>query len=141
MIWCIVDIYFSSATLCSMKHVHTEILGSLQAKIMDIIWKSGNPLKPAEVLEQLGEGYAYTTVMTILKRLSERKILNRKMTGKVYLYSPVSCRKEFVETNLKDIFGDLVNSYGKTAIANFVDVVKNSKADMTLLKKYLESNQ
>ncbi|MFA4827015.1 MAG: BlaI/MecI/CopY family transcriptional regulator [Candidatus Shapirobacteria bacterium] len=124
-----------------MKHVNTEMLGSLQTKIMDIIWKTENPLKPAEVLEQLGEGYAYTTVMTILKRLSERKILKRKMEGKVYLYSPVSCRKVFVETNLKDIFGDLVNSYGKTAIANFVDVVKNNKEDMTLLKKYLESHK
>lgn len=117
------------------------MLGSLQAKIMDVIWKAEKPLKPAEVLEQLGEGYAYTTVMTILKRLSERKILKRKMVGKVYLYSPVSCRKDFVETNLKDIFGDLVSSYGKTAIANFVDVVKNNKEDMSLLKKYLESNK
>jgi predicted transcriptional regulator len=132
---------FLSATLCSMKHVSTKMLGSLQAKIMDITWKAERPLKPAEVLEQLGEGYAYTTVMTILKRLSERKILTRKMEGKVYLYSPVSCRKDFVETNLKDIFGDLVNSYGKTAIANFVDVVKNNKEDMTLLRKYLESNR
>lgn len=130
----------SSATLCSMKQVNTKMLGSLQTKIMDIIWKSGHPLKPAEVLEQLGDGYAYTTVMTILKRLFERKILNRRLEGKVYLYSPVSCRKEFVETNLKDIFGDLVNSYGKAAIANFVDVVKNNKEDVTLLKKYLESH-
>jgi len=137
----IIDIIFLSATLCSMKRVHTEMLGSLQAKIMNIIWKAESPLKPAEVLEKLDEDYAYTTVMTILKRLSERKILKRKMVGKVYFYSPVFCRKEFVETNLKDIFGDLVDSYGKTAIANFVDVVKNNKEDMLLLKKYLKSNK
>ena len=124
-----------------MKHVNTEMLGSLQTKIMDIIWKAERPLKPAEVLEKLGDGYAYTTVMTILKRLTEKKVLRRKLEGKAYRYSPVTCRKDFVEANLKDIFGDLVNSYGKVAIANFVEVVKNNKEDLTLLKEYLDSQK
>jgi len=108
---------------------------------MDVLWKSGRPLKPAEVLEQMGEGHAYTTIMTILKRLTERKILKRKFEGKVYLYSPITCREKFVESNLKDIFGDLVNSYGKTAISNFVEVVKNNKEDMRLLKEFIETNR
>lgn len=124
-----------------MRQINTDLLGSLQTKIMEIVWKANRPLKPAEVLEQLGEGQAYTTVMTVLKRLSDRGILNREMVGRAFVYTPVSCRKDFVETNLKDIFGDLVNSYGKTAIANFVEVLKNNKEDMTLLKKYLESNK
>ena len=124
-----------------MNHMNTEMLGSLQAKIMDIIWKAEHPLKPAEVLDQLGGSYAYTTVMTILKRLTGKKILNRKMAGRAFVYFPVSGKKEFVETNLKDIFGDLVHSYGRAAIANFVDVVKNNKEDMTLLREYLASRK
>lgn len=108
---------------------------------MNVLWEAKEPLKPAEVLEKLCDNYAYTTVMTILKRLAERKILKRKMEGKAFLYSPVSNRKEFVETNLKDIYGDLVGSYGKVAIANFVDVVKNNKEDMALLKEYLEAQK
>lgn len=124
-----------------MKPINTKMLGSLQSKIMDILWQAKRPLKPAEVLEKLSDNYAYTTIMTILKRLAEKNILHRKMVGKAYLYSPLSCQKEFVETNLKDIFGDLVHSYGKAAIANFVDVVKNNKGDMTLLKEYLKSQK
>jgi predicted transcriptional regulator len=119
----------------------TAMLGSLQAKIMDILWKADHPLKPGDVVGQLGDSYAYTTVMTILKRLAERKILKRKLEGKAFVYTPISCRQEFVETNLKDIFGDLVNSYGKTAISNFVEVVKNNKEDMSLLKEFIKTNQ
>lgn len=117
------------------------MLGSLQAKIMAILWQADHPLKPADVLEKLGDSYAYTTVMTILKRLTERKILKRKMVGKAYLYSPVSDQQKFVANNLKDIYGDLVGSYGKAAIANFVDVIKINKKDLALLKAYLASQK
>jgi predicted transcriptional regulator len=120
-----------------MKQVKTEMLGSLQEKVMRVLWEAKRPLKPAEVLDKLCDEHAYTTVMTILKRLTERKILKRKMAGKAFLYFPTTCQEEFVETNLKDIYGELVGSYGKAAIANFVDVIKNNKEDMALLKKYL----
>lgn len=115
------------------------MLGSLQTKIMDILWAADHPLKPAEVLEKLGNGYAYTTIMTILKRLADKRVVSRKMVGKVYLYSPCLCKEKFIKKNLSGIIGSLVNSYGPAAIANFVDVVKTNQADMALLKKYLKS--
>lgn len=117
------------------------MLGSLQTKVMDVLWGAEKPLKPAEVLGKLGNGYAYTTVMTILKRLADKGIVVRKMTGKVYFYSPCSCKEKFIKKNLSGIIGGLVNSYGEAAIANFVDVVKNNKEDVVLLKKYLESQE
>ncbi len=129
------------ATLCSMKPAKTEILGSLQTKIMNIIWTAGRPLKPAEVQSALGDGYAYTTVMTILKRLSEKNILSRKLVGKAFVYSSVCCQQDFVKTNLKDIFGKLVESYGQAAISNFVDVVKSNTDDLRLLEDYLKAHK
>lgn len=124
-----------------MKKINMEMLGSLQKKVMKVLWEAEKPLKPAEVLDRLCDKHAYTTVMTVLKRLTERKILKRKLTGKAFVYSPLSDRKEFVEGNLKDIYGGLVESYGKAAIANFVDVIKNNKEDMALLKEYLAAQK
>ena len=126
--------------MCSMTQVKTAMLGSLQAKIMNVLWKANKPLKPAEVLTKLGDDYAYTTVMTILKRLTEKNIVKREFKGKVYFYFPVFNRQHFVETNLKDIYGDLVDSYGKVAISQFVDTIKNNREDMAALKEYIESN-
>lgn len=116
-------------------------LGSLQEKIMEILWNSDKPLKPAEVLEKLDGHHAYTTIMTVLKRMSDRKILKREMVGKVYYYTPLACKEKFVESNLKNIYGDLMESYGKMAIANFVDVIKNNKEDMAILKEYLKTQK
>jgi len=119
----------------------TEPFGPLEQKVMDILWKSSKSLKPIEVLHQLEGDYAYTTIMTILKRLTDKKIVCREMSGKVYYYSPRLGREVFIKKNLSGIFNGLVDSYGQLAIANFVDVIKNDKQDMALLKKYLKSQK
>jgi predicted transcriptional regulator len=118
----------------------TRLLGELEQKIMEVLWSSKKPLKPAEVLKQLGGDHAYTTIMTVLKRMSDKKMLSRQLEGKVYFYSPVLNKEKFIETNLSGIFGDLLGSYGKLAISQFVDTVKDNKDDIELLKQYLKNN-
>lgn len=121
--------------------MRTEPLGPLEQQVMNILWRSSKPLKPQEVLRQLKGDYAYTTIMTILKRLTDKKIVCRQISGKVYLYSPCQCQDEFVKKNLSDIFGSLINSYGKLAISQFVDTLKTDKSDLKLLKQFLKTNE
>jgi len=119
----------------------TEPFGPLEQKVMDILWISSIPLKPLDVLHQLKGDYAYTTIMTILKRLADKGVVRRKMSGKAYQYFPCSCKEKYIKKNLSGIINGLVNSYGQVAIANFVDVIKNNKKDLGLLKKYLKSQK
>jgi len=108
---------------------------------MCVLWQSKPPLKPAEVQHQLGTNQAYTTIMTVLTRMVEKKLLKRKLIGKAFHYSTVIPKEEYVKNNLKNIYGNLVSSYGKTAISNFVDVIKNNQEDMALLKEYLKNQK
>lgn len=119
----------------------TDMLGSLEQQVMEILWQADKPLKPQEVLSQMKGDYAYTTIMTILKRLSDKNIVSRNLAGKVYLYQPCSCKDKFVNKNLSGIISGLVDSYGSLAIANFVDVIKTNKQDLTILKEYLKSQK
>ncbi|HEX8923587.1 MAG TPA: BlaI/MecI/CopY family transcriptional regulator [Patescibacteria group bacterium] len=118
----------------------TELLGCLEKRIIDILWEAGEALKPADVQAKLGDNHAYTTVMTILKRLSDKGILKRQLVGKVYFYYPSTSKQEFIKNNLSDIYGNLVDSYGKLAISQFVDSLKGNREDLELLKKYLDGN-
>lgn len=108
---------------------------------MEILWDSNNPLKPAEVLEKLGSNQAYTTVMTILTRMVEKNLLKRKLVGKAYHYSPVVSKVKYLDSNLKNIYGSLVGSYGRIAISNFVDVIRTNKEDVEILREYLNSHR
>ena len=116
----------------------TELLGNLQQEIMEVLWRSPQPLKPNEVLKQLKGDHAYTTIMTVLKRMADKKILKRQLVGKAYFYNPHLSKDQFIESNLYSVFGNLVNSYGKLAISQFVGAVKTNKKDLELLKQYLQ---
>lgn len=116
-------------------------MGPLEQQIMDVLWKAQRPMKPQGVLTELGGDHAYTTIMTVLKRMADKKMVSRRMTGKAFEYCPCHKKEIFVKKNLSNIFGNLVDNYGELAISQFVDEVKQSKKDLRLLKQYLGENK
>lgn len=119
----------------------TDLLGCLEQKIMNVLWSSSVSLKPGEVQKKLEGIYAYTTIMTVLKRMADKKLVIRKLDGKVFYYSPVDNKEKFIKNNLSGIYGDLVRSYGKLAISQFVDVIKTNQKDLNSLKEFLDSKK
>ncbi|MDQ6985229.1 MAG: BlaI/MecI/CopY family transcriptional regulator [Candidatus Dojkabacteria bacterium] len=116
----------------------SNLLGELEQKIMNILWDSEEALKPSEVKVKLGEGYAYTTVMTVLTRLNEKELLSRCKKGKAYYYSPIECKEKFATTKLKNLFGGIISSYNDLAITQFVDAIEEEDpASLQKLKDYL----
>lgn len=120
--------------------MNNKLLGSLEQKIMDIIWKEDKDLRPADVLTKLKGDHAYTTIMTELKRMVDKKLLSRKLVGRVYYYSAIKSKETVAKGCLCGLYGNLVNSYGHLAISQFVDAVSQNKNDLDLLKKYLNEN-
>jgi predicted transcriptional regulator len=62
--------------------------GELESEVLAALWASEGPLTPADVLGQLGDALAYTTVMTTLVRLFEKGLVDRRRAGRGYAYSP-----------------------------------------------------
>jgi len=116
----------------------SKLFGPLEEQVMNILWEAKKPLRPQEVLGKLGGDHAYTTIMTVLKRMADKKILSRKMCGKAFEYCPCLEKDVFVRKNLSAIYGNLVNDFGGLAISQFVDEIKGNKEDLALLKKYIQ---
>jgi predicted transcriptional regulator len=119
--------------------MESKLFGSLEQQIIDILWKAEKPLKPLDVLKQLEGKHAYTTIMTVLKRMSDKRVLVRKMSGKAFVYSPVSKKETYIKNSLGTLYGSLVKNYGELAISQFVDIVKDNQGDMDLLKQFIDS--
>ena len=71
--------------------------GTLEAAVLEVLWEAAQPLNPAEVRERLilrreaaADEPAYTTVVTVLTRLHEKKALARERDGRAYRYTPVA---------------------------------------------------
>ena len=62
--------------------------GELEAAVLAVLQAAGSPLSPAEVRGCLGGGLAYSTVVTILSRLHGKGVLNRRKTGRSFVYVP-----------------------------------------------------
>src|SRR5215475_1627800 len=64
--------------------------GELEAAALAVLQASGSALTPGQVLDRLGGGLAYTTVVTILSRLHAKGVLTRLRSGRAYSYAPVA---------------------------------------------------
>jgi len=63
--------------------------GALETEVLAALWAADAPLTPREVQSELGEGLAYTTVMTALARLHEKGVVTREKRGRAYAYTPL----------------------------------------------------
>jgi predicted transcriptional regulator len=61
--------------------------GALEQEVLACLAAAGRSLTVNEVLTDLGNGLAYTTVMTALSRLHAKGALTREMSGRAFAYS------------------------------------------------------
>jgi predicted transcriptional regulator len=61
----------------------------LEQEIVAALAAAGRPMTPAQVRDQLGGDLAYTTVMTVLARLSDKGLVTRDRVGRAYAYRVV----------------------------------------------------
>lgn len=100
------------------------MLGGLEQKIMEVLWQADKPLKPAEVLKNMKGDYAYTTIMTVLKRMSDKGLVVRSSQGNAFYYTPCTCKDDFASSALDDLFVRLFNSYGDRVVTSFKKIAK-----------------
>ena len=70
---------------------------------------------------------AYTTVMTIMTRLTDKGLLTRKRSGKAYIYTPRATRKQEARKMVGGIFSSLVDQFGEDAVVAFSDELEHQK--------------
>ncbi|MGW0080128.1 BlaI/MecI/CopY family transcriptional regulator [Streptomyces sp. NPDC003393] len=62
--------------------------GELESAVLATLWSTERPLTPAEIQLTLGDGLAYNTVHTILKRLYDKGLVLREVDGRRGAYRP-----------------------------------------------------
>ena len=64
--------------------------GHLEQEVLGVLAAGPRPLTPGEVRDRLDRNLAYTTVMTVLSRLTEKGAAVREPQGRGYAYSAVT---------------------------------------------------
>jgi predicted transcriptional regulator len=96
-------------------------LHELEAEVMEEIWRR-DEVTVRQVLEALNRGSkqrAYTTVMTIMARLDEKGLLERRRQGRADIYKPRLSREQYLAARAEAQVDELVADYGDVALAHF----------------------
>lgn len=101
-------------------------LGSLEAMIMRVLWERPG-LSVRQVADALpgGRPRAYTTVMTVMNRLVNKGLLERRPAGRAYVYRPRLSERELVERITRHMVRALLSDFGGVAVAQFVGELRD----------------
>lgn len=100
-------------------------LSELEQDIMDIIWKQENcTVRDVQTRLIPKRKLAYTTVMTVMGRLVEKRVLARKQDGLSYSYYPKVSKDHFVARSIHTIFTTAVSSFGQEAVTHFAKEIR-----------------
>ncbi|KKM11441.1 hypothetical protein SY88_08445 [Clostridiales bacterium PH28_bin88] len=117
-----------------------RVLGSLEAEVMDIIWRKGQEVTIREVWEELkhSRAIAFNTVMTVMNRLVDKRILRREPGREAYRFLPFQTREGFLREISRRVAAGLVEDFGEHAIAPFVEALDAAGPEyLEELEKYI----
>lgn len=111
-----------------------KLLGELERDVMEIMWARDHAVV-RDVLDELNEHrtkqrrLAYTTVMTVMSRLVDKKVLERQLVGRTHTYRARDTRDVFLARASEDLARQLLDDFGDAAIASFVSVLEGIAPD------------
>lgn len=97
---------------------------------MEILWSQDSALSVRDVHEKLWEqrDLAYTTVMTVLDRLSKKGVVHRELDGRAWRYRPALTRVDLVRTRIAELLDDLTPAE-RAEVARWVAAAADAPAE------------
>jgi predicted transcriptional regulator len=106
-------------------------LGELEAEVMELAWGRGDWIGVNDLLAALeGRQRAYTTVMTIVTRLCDKGLLERRREGRGFVYRPALSKEQVTARALREVLAGADDP--QAVLAHFV---KDLEASPELLAR------
>ena len=85
---------------------------------------------------------AYTTVMTVMSRLAEKGMLNRRKEGRAYIYSPADSQERVAGSLLRSLIQRFYNGATASAIAHLLETEDDvDEAELEDLEELLRAKR
>ena len=95
---------------------------------MDLLWEDpGRELTGRDVADALPD-YAYTTVATILDRLVQKVMVNRRMEGRAIRFSTIGTRADHTAELMHETL--VVAGDTESALVRFAETLSRSEAEV-----------
>ena len=113
-------------------------LGDRELDVMAVLWEMGDGTV-AEVREKLPADLAYTTVLTILRKLEAKGLVRHKVEGKAHRYIPRVAQKNARRSVLGRLIEKLFDGSPEQLLAHLVDDHDLTPAQVKRMRERLAS--
>lgn len=120
-----------------------QVLGDLEYDIMEIVWDL-REVTVRDVWERLKKkrDLAYTTIMTVMSRLTNKAILERTKQGSSYQYRAVLNKDDFINSSVRSVLGNLFKDFSAPMINQFVELLDEADpGKIEELEKLIENKK
>lgn len=100
-----------------------KFLGELELAVMEIIWAREQVVSVSDIMTALhaqGRMLAYTSVMTVMNRLTEKGWLIAEKQSKAYSYRATQSREAAEATAVGEVVRTLLRDFGDVAVVQFL---------------------
>jgi predicted transcriptional regulator len=111
-----------------------------EADVMKVLWEHGASTV-AEVRERLKDDLAYTTVLTILRTMHTKGLVDYKQEGRAYRYSAKVQQQAARKSAVKHLMGKLFQGSADLLITQLVAEHKLDDDQVARIQKILEENK
>jgi predicted transcriptional regulator len=102
-------------------------LGELERAVMEQVWAAAEDHRPTVSVREVHEALAgrraiaYTTVMTVMGRLTESGLLTQERSERAYRYAAAASREELTASTMREQLEGIGGSDRRTALLHFLD--------------------
>ncbi|HET6267716.1 MAG TPA: BlaI/MecI/CopY family transcriptional regulator [Acidobacteriota bacterium] len=117
-------------------------LTEAELRLMDILWENGESTV-AEVVEALSRHspLAYSTVLTTLRILEQKKYVSHKKSGRAFLYYPVVERGQARQKVIDYVLSRFFNNSPELLVLNVLEREKIQPRELQHLKKKIQESE
>ena len=107
-----------------------------ELEILKIIWQHGSA-SVRDVYETIlrRRKIAYTTVMTMMKIMEQKKYLKRRLQGRAYIYEGTRPKKQMIREMVGDFINRVFDGSARPLLAHLVEDRRLSEKDLKKIAK------
>ena len=107
-------------------------LGDLEREVMEVIWTNASPTLTVREVSEYFPDHAYTTIMTVLSRLSTKGFLQEAKRGRLNTFRATASREDYITGLILDALAHTEDR--QAALAHFAEAL--APIDRSFLRKF-----
>jgi predicted transcriptional regulator len=119
----------------------SPILTEQELEIMKVVWEFGTATV-RDVYETMltRRKIAYTTVMTMMKIMEDKKYLKRQLEGRAYVYEGTRPKKQMIREMVSEFINRVFNGSAEPLVAHLVEERRLSDKELKKITKIIREN-